>query len=95
MGSVLRNAITATFQHRGTAMPTEPPVALTDSFAKDTLKLKQWKVFVTRNDLEGRAGELGQVVGELAEFLGSLLIAVAMGERFECRWEPKGPWRPV
>jgi hypothetical protein len=94
-GSVLRDAIAATFRRRGTVIPTEEPVALGDAFAKDGGKLTQWKAFVSRNGLEGRARELGQVVGELARFLGPPLIAAAKGEGFEWRWEPSGPWWPV
>ncbi len=94
-GSVLRDAIAATFQRRGTVIPTELPIALTGSFAKDGVKQTQWKAFVSRNGLEGRAGEIGQVVGELAEFLGGPVIAVGKDEEFECQWEAGGPWRPV
>ena len=94
-GPVLRDAIVATFRRRGTAFPTVVPVALTDSFAKDGAKLTQWKAFVGRNGLEGRVGDLVQVVGELAEFLGPPLIAAAKGEGFEWQWDSAGPWRPV
>jgi Nucleotidyl transferase AbiEii toxin, Type IV TA system len=38
-GPVLRDAIAATFQRRGTAVPTGLPIALTDSSAKDGAKL--------------------------------------------------------
>jgi hypothetical protein len=68
---------------------------VSDAFAKDGVKLTQWKAFVSRNGLEGRAMDLGQVVGDLAEFLGPPLIAAANGEGFEWRWDPAGPWRPV
>ena len=35
VGAVLRDAIAATFQRRETVIPTELPITLTDSFAKD------------------------------------------------------------
>lgn len=95
LGPVLRDAIVATFQRRGTVIPTERPIALTESFGNDGVKLTQWKAFVSRNGLKARVGELGQVVGELAESLGPSMIAAAKGEAFECRWEAGGPWRPV
>jgi hypothetical protein len=94
-GPVLRDAIVATFRRRGTAVPTDLPIALGDAFAKDGAKLAQWKAFVSRNGLEARAGDLGQVIGELAGFLGPPLLAAAKGAGFERRWEPAGPWRPV
>jgi hypothetical protein len=71
------------------------PIALTDAFAKDVVKVTQWKAFVSRNGLEDRAGELGHVVEELADFLGRPLIAVAKGERLVFQWGPKGPWQKV
>src|SRR5689334_9389237 len=70
---------------RNVVFPTELPIALTDSFTRDSVKLTQGKVSVSRNGLEGRAGELGQVVGNLAEFLGPPMIAAVKEERFECR----------
>lgn len=94
-GPVLRDAIVATFRRRGTAVPTDLPIALGDAFAKDGAKLAQWKAFVGRNGLEARARDLGQVIGELARFLGPPLLAAAKGESFEWRWEPAGPWRPA
>ena len=59
------------------------------------MKLAQWKAFVSRNGLEAKVGELGQVVAELAEFLGHSMIAAAKDEAFECGWEAGGPWQPV
>ncbi|MGZ3319097.1 MAG: nucleotidyl transferase AbiEii/AbiGii toxin family protein [Isosphaeraceae bacterium] len=94
-GPVLRDAIVATFQRRGTVIPTERPITLTESFGNDGVKLTQWKAFVSRNGLKVRVRELGQVVGELAESLGPSMIAAAKGEAFDCRWEAGGPWRPV
>src|SRR5205085_807412 len=89
-GPLLRDAIAATFRRRGTSIPTELPIALTGSFAKDGAKLTQWRAFVGRNGLEERAGELGQVVTELAGFLAPPMVAAAKAEGFECRWEAGG-----
>jgi hypothetical protein len=93
-GPILRDAIQATFQRRGTMIPVAPPIALTDAFATDGTKRTQWTAFVSRNGLEGKAGELGQVLGELAAFLGPPMIAAADGAGFPGHWEAGGPWRP-
>jgi predicted nucleotidyltransferase component of viral defense system len=92
-GAVLRDAIAATFKRRRTTIPTELPIALTDSFANDGSKLMQWRAFVSRNGLEERGGEIGQLVGELAGFLAPPMIAAAKGATFERRWKAGGPWR--
>jgi Nucleotidyl transferase AbiEii toxin, Type IV TA system len=94
-GPVVRDAIAATFQRWGTAIPTELPVALTDSFAKDGVKQTQWKAFVSRSGLAARVGELEQVVIELIGFLASPMLAAARGEGFESLWQPGGPWGPA
>jgi len=94
-GPVLKDAINATFHRRGTVIPAELPVALTESFASDGAKLTQWKAFVSRSGLEGKGGELRQILGELVVFLAPPMIAAAKGDEFGNRWEPGGPWRPI
>ena len=49
----LSSAIRATFLRRGTLLPTDKPVALTDAFAMDPTKRNQWRAFLTRADVEG------------------------------------------
>jgi hypothetical protein len=94
-GPLLRDAINATFQRRRTVIPTELPYALTESFANDSAKLTQWKAFVSRSDLEGKVGELKQIVDELVRFLAPPMIAAAKGDEFGEVWDARGPWRPV
>ncbi len=90
-GEKLFAAITATFQRRGTPLPKEIPVALTDAFAKDDAKAKQWKAFCVRSGLVDRVGELPSVVAELAAFLLEPLAATKV-ESFVGVWPPGGPW---
>ena len=94
-GPVLRDAIAATFQRRGTAIPTELPLALTDAFAKDGAKREQWKAFASRSGLASKAGDLEQVLAELNAFLVGPMMAAGREARFEERWESGGPWRPA
>jgi Nucleotidyl transferase AbiEii toxin, Type IV TA system len=93
-GPLVRDAIAATFRRRGTTIPTELPIALTDAFAKDGAKRTQWKAFVNRSGLAARAGELEQVVIELAGFLAAPMMAAARGEGFRGQWQAGGPWQP-
>lgn len=46
-GDRLAIAIAATFKRRGTKIPDAIPDALSDAFAQDELKRKQWAAFVT------------------------------------------------
>ena len=92
-GAKVRDAIAATFERRGTAIPSEPPVALTEAFLTDDTKRKQWKAFVNRSGLEKRVGELGDVLDELAPFALPPLLAAAQGTKFGGSWSAKGPWQ--
>jgi predicted nucleotidyltransferase component of viral defense system len=70
----LAQAIEATFRRRGTHMPEEQPVGLSDQFSEDVAKQAQWKAFLGRNRLEGI--DLGDVVTEIRDFLdGPLELA--------------------
>jgi len=92
-GTQVRDAIAATFKRRGTLLPTAIPVALTEEFAKDDSKQKQWKAFVRRSGLEKRVGELKEVVAELLVFVGPPLTAVASGVAFAEAWQPMASWK--
>ena len=63
----LPRAIAATFERRGTAIPLEAPVALTQAFAFDSSKQQQWAAFV--RDLAIGIPALDTVVTDLAAFL--------------------------
>jgi hypothetical protein len=91
-GLVLRDAIAATFARRATAVPMDVPVALTEAFARDDVKGKQWTAFVHRSGLNERGGDLNVVVGELARFLVPPMSAAARKEGFALAWKPEGPW---
>lgn len=59
----LARAIAATFERRETAIPE----GLTDAFAKDEQKQRQWRAFV--KGVAHSPGDLTNVVAEIAAFL--------------------------
>lgn len=63
----LAEAIAATFRRRGTQLPDQLPLGLSEEFAQDGTKLAQWKAFLGKNLLE--APGLAVVVDEVARFL--------------------------
>jgi predicted nucleotidyltransferase component of viral defense system len=92
-GVNVRAAMAATFQRRGTTVPAGTPVGLSDMFAQDDSKKKQWKSFVRRSGLEKQVGELREVLTELTAFvLPPLLAAATLTDKFDKRWHPGGPW---
>lgn len=63
----LSPAIAATFERRATAIPTDAPDALTQKFASDMAKQRQWTAFV--RDLAGNVPKLEVIVADLSNFL--------------------------
>ncbi|MEO8627158.1 MAG: nucleotidyl transferase AbiEii/AbiGii toxin family protein [Betaproteobacteria bacterium] len=66
----LSRAIAATFSRRQTPLPNPLPIGLTQAFARDLQKQKQWNAFVARNRLDAPA--LDAVIDELAKFVSAV-----------------------
>ena len=64
---LLGDAIAATFQRRGTAVPANVPLGLSDEFARDAAKRAQWKAFLGKNRLD--APTLDEVIEEVRRFV--------------------------
>jgi hypothetical protein len=69
--ALLAQAIAATFARRGTALPPGWPIGLTDAFATDAAKQRQWQAFLRKNRLD--APTLTEVVRELRAALAQPL----------------------
>lgn len=91
-GPTLCHAIQATFKRRKTALPTEPPLALTSEFGTDAAKVKQWEAFIKKSRLDVGGKTLEQVCVSLQGFLMPATQALIAVEAFEMRWPPSGPW---
>jgi hypothetical protein len=92
-GAVLGRAIRATLQRRGTAIPTELPLAFTPEFSGHPAKAAQWRGFLDRGRLVTKPPPLDVVIGELADFLWPVTAALGTGGRFTRKWPAGGPWR--
>lgn len=68
---LLGDAIAATFQRRGTEVPVEVPLGLSDEFARDAAKRAQWKAFLVKNRLD--APTLDEVMEEVRRFVAEPL----------------------
>jgi predicted nucleotidyltransferase component of viral defense system len=69
----LRRAIAATFARRGTAIPSLTPDGLSNQFADDPGKLRQWAAFA--RNLSGPVPELSDMVAQLRDRLASHLVS--------------------
>lgn len=90
-GTTLTQAIRATFQRRRTALPQGMPTALSDEFAQDADKARQWRAFVQRTGLPAGDGGLVAVIAYLREFLLPLLRAAAE-DNLQRQWKPGEGW---
>lgn len=90
-GETLAAAINATFEARSTAMPSEV-TAFSASFADSPEKQAQWASFRRKSRLEEAPESFGEVVGQIAGFLGPVIQALAVSEPFDLGWRPAGPW---
>lgn len=70
----LRRAITATFERRSTLIPAEVPDGLSDAFAADPAKQRQWDAFA--RNLSGPTPGFGLVVSELRHRLKAFLVPI-------------------
>ena len=91
-GVALSRAIQATFRRRKTELPATPPLALTEAFATDTQKTKQWTAFIKKGKLEPNRISLQEVCEFLNQFLMPVSIASSVGDAFEKHWSAGGPW---
>jgi predicted nucleotidyltransferase component of viral defense system len=93
-GPPLSRAIQATFRRRKTAVPATPPLALTDAFATDTQKAKQWTAFIKKGKLNPSGFTLPEVCAFLNQFLMPASTATSAGDSFDNHWPAGGPWTP-
>lgn len=73
----LIRAVAATFERRQTGIPNGVPIGLSDEFANDPLKEKQWNAFLRKNSIASRS--LSDVVKDLRGFLMPVLASAGEG----------------
>lgn len=90
-GNTLREAVAKTFARRKTQI-TLPPLALTQQFASDPLKITQWQAFLRKSRLEMAVENLALTIDALSRFLLPVATAIHDDRPFDTRWTPPGPW---
>lgn len=68
---LLGDAVAATFQRRGTALPIGVPLGLSNEFGQDLMKQTQWNAFLNKNRLD--APTLEEVIVEVRNFVAEPL----------------------
>ncbi|WP_246506212.1 nucleotidyl transferase AbiEii/AbiGii toxin family protein [Mesorhizobium silamurunense] len=86
-------AVGGTLQRRGTAIPTEMPVGLTEPFAA-IAEAGLWKGFLRRTPPVMEPPPFSQLLGELRRFFGPIIVSLSVPEGARGRWDPDGSaWR--
>lgn len=91
-GQTLTQAIRSTFERRGTPLPSEVPIGLSDEFGTNEDKQKQWRAFLNRTGLADVPAELVRVVEGVRVFLGPALLVAASDETDIQFWTPSERW---
>jgi len=88
----LRNAILASFERRGSTVPTGVPFALTEEFLNDPQKKRQWRAFVSRLNPGDEAPSFEQVGASLRAFLLPCISEESLTQSNLRRWTPSRQW---
>jgi predicted nucleotidyltransferase component of viral defense system len=92
-GTSLRGALGATLTRRGRTMPRGTPVGLTDAFAGDPARARQWAAFLRSHPLAGVPLELLLVVRGVEAFAAPVIQAVGTESPFTMLWPAGGGWQ--
>ncbi len=88
----LSEALKATFERRGTALPTSPPHALSPAFHDLPIKQTQWRAFLRKILRQDIALSLGDVTREIGSFLMPLVEGLQTGKLKAGTWIPDQGW---
>ena len=86
--AALVEAVQRTFERRGTALPSDIPVGLTDEFAEAWAA--QWRAFIGRDRMAAAPDAFAVTVADLRVFL----MPLAVGLKEEQIWPPSGSRSP-
>lgn len=86
--AALVEAVQRAFERRGTTLPSDIPVGLTDEFAEAWAA--QWRAFLSRDRMAEAPDAFTVTIADLRVFLMPLVV----GLKEERIWSPSGPWSP-
>ena len=93
-GEVLLEALRQTFAKRQTALPNTDPIGLSDEFASNESKRRQWQGFVRRQWKQDSLPDLTEIVAAIRDFLMPIVSAIAdITPPPESTWSPAQGWR--
>ena len=92
--SNLIEAVVGTLERRGTAIPIDMPVGLTETFVKLAEQRGLWSGFLRRNPPNLEPSSLASMLSELRRFFGPVLTSLQLPEATGGHWNSSsGFWR--
>ena len=76
---------------RNTSLPTTTPVALTATFAEDSMKATQWSGFVRKVGISG-GNTLAETIAAVRAFVEATLLAAASAGPVPKSWQAGKAW---
>ncbi|MRS12346.1 MAG: nucleotidyl transferase AbiEii/AbiGii toxin family protein [Actinobacteria bacterium] len=94
-GQQLADALRATFGKRGTPLPANPPVALSEEFARQAQTTRMWHVFRSRLLVSGieTPEDLNDAIGTITDLVMPAAVAAAEEQGFMKSWTPGEGWK--
>lgn len=92
-GAVLADAIRNTFTVRKTPLPDSEPSGLSDEFANNKSKRRQWAGFVKRQKWSDAPSDFHEVVATIRELLMPVVIRIADPDSNPGVWMPPAGWQ--
>jgi len=90
----LVEAVGGTLRRRETAIPSEMPVGLSETFARIAEARGLWNGFLRRNPPTLQPPPFADLQQELRRFFGPVIASLALPEGAKGRWDPdSGAWR--
>ncbi len=86
---ILQTAIHGTFQRRGTPIPDDFPISLTEDFYSNPLKQSQWNAFIQKIKPERSPATLEEAVQRIILFLRPFVIKDSTPET----WKAASDWQ--
>ena len=90
-GETLAKAIMKTFSTRRTEIPYDP-IPLTEAFATDSIKVRQWRGFIRKSRLIDIPEDFVEIIEGISTFLGPIAKGLSSVHAFKGVWKAPGPW---
>ncbi|MBN2714716.1 MAG: nucleotidyl transferase AbiEii/AbiGii toxin family protein, partial [Deltaproteobacteria bacterium] len=87
----VRGAIVHTFERRGSSLPKQLPLGLTESFATDAQKNIQWRAFLKKTHAH-QPKKLAETIDAIVRFLEPVITSLSQDNANKMNWTSTEGW---